>query len=138
MPYALVWSVVLILLALWSLTAWVLHAASVWAVTHAGGLGDVATGIGAVRPPEWLALWVPAELLDLLPAMLADLGPFVQSLLEAAPALSGGLTVLAWAIWAIGGLMLIGAGVAGHLGLLAWRRRTTQPAMAPRRVAIVD
>lgn len=138
MPYAIVWSLVLFLLALWSLTAWALHAVSVWTVTHAGGLGGVATGLGAIRPPEWLAIWVPAEVLDVLPALFADLGPLVQSLLEAAPALSGGLTVLAWAVWAFGALMLIGAGVAGHLGLLAWRRRAGPPVLPTRRVAIAD
>ena len=136
MAYAAVWFVVLLLLALWSLTAWGLHAVGVWTLTHAGDLGGAAAGIGqgmgAVELPAWLAIWVPRELIEFLPAMLADLGPFMQAVLETAPALAGGITVLAWVIWALGSLMLVGAGVAGHLGVVAWRRGKAMPALRAR------
>ncbi len=138
MVYAIVWSVVLLLLALWSLTVWALNAVGVWTLSHADQLGGAASGIGegvgAMRLPEWLSIWVPREVVEVLPAMLADLGPFMQSVLETAPALAGGITVLAWVIWAIGGLILIGAGVAGHLGLATWRGRKGLASLAQRSV----
>ncbi|RZS53144.1 hypothetical protein [Sphaerotilus mobilis] len=123
MSYALVWSVTVVLLALWSFTVWALNAVSVWTLSHAGDLGGAASGVGALRLPEWLAIWVPQEIVQAVPAMLADLAPFVQAVLETAPVLAGGVTVLAWVIWTLGSLMLIGAGVAGHLGMAVWRRR---------------
>jgi hypothetical protein len=54
--------------------------------------------------------------------------------LGTAPALAGGITVLAWVIWAIGSLMLVGAGVAGHLGLATWRGRKGLATLAQRSV----
>lgn len=116
MIHAVVWFVVVVLLALWSLTAWAVHAVAVWAVTNAGALGTV-------RLPEWLGPWVPPEWEQAVSALLAGLAPLVQSLLQAAPSLAGGLTVVAWGIWAVGSVLLVGVGAASH-GLVAmWRRR---------------
>ena len=37
--------------------------------------------------------------------------------------LAGGLTVVAWVVWAIGGVLLLVLGAALHLLIAMWRRR---------------
>ncbi|MFO1275520.1 MAG: hypothetical protein U1F21_05750 [Sphaerotilus natans] len=123
------WISVLALLALWSLT--------VWARSCGGGLGGLECGgalsgtaadIAAIRLPPWLEFWVPREVLEWLPRMLADLAPLIDSLLQAVPALAGGLTALAWGVWVLGGLLLVLLGIglqiaAGVAAALAFARR---------------
>lgn len=124
MLYALSWFLVASLLALWSLAAWALHAIAVWTVANAGALDGVAAQAQGVRLPEWLALWVPPEIAQVLPSLVADLAPAVESLLQAAPALAGGLTAVAWVVWGIGSGLLFLLGVGLHLGVAMWRRRS--------------
>lgn len=123
MIYVLNWFAVASLLALWSLATWALHAVAVWSVSNAGALSGAATGVGSIALPDWLAPWVPTELVQAVTQMMAELGPLVDSLLQAAPALAGGLTVVAWVVWAIGGFLLLLLGAALHLLIAHWRRR---------------
>lgn len=123
MFYVLSWFAVASLLALWSLAAWALHAAAVWSVSKAGALSGAASGVGGIALPDRLAPWVPAELVQAVTQLVAGLGPRVDSLLQAAPALAGGLTVAAWVVWAIGGALLLLLGAALHLLIALWRRR---------------
>jgi hypothetical protein len=123
MFYALSWCFVVALLALWSLAAWALHAVAVWTVSSAGALTGAASGASSIAVPDWLAPWVPPEIAQWASQLMAGLAPFVDGLLQAAPALAGGLTVATWVIWGIGSmlLMLLGAGL--HLLIALWRRR---------------
>ena len=123
MFYALSWLLVLALVALWSLAAWGLHGIAVWAISHAGGLTGAASGAGALRLPDWLAPWVPTEVVQAVMALVSGLAPAVDSLLQAAPALAGGLGVVAWVVWAIGAVLLVLLGAALHLLIAMWRRR---------------
>jgi hypothetical protein len=123
MFYALSWFVVVALLALWSLAAWALNAVAVWTVSNAGALSGAASGAGTIRLPDWLAPWVPPEIAQSVSQMLAGLGPVVDSLLQAAPALAGGLTVATWVVWGIGGMLLVMLGAGLHLLIALWRRR---------------
>lgn len=123
MFYALSWFAVVSLLALWSLAAWALHAVAVWTVSNAGALSGAASGVGSIALPDGLAPWVPAELVQAMTQLAAGLGPLVDSLLQAAPALAGALTVVAWVVWAIGGVLLLLLGAALHLLIAMWRRR---------------
>lgn len=127
MFYALSWLVVLGLLALWSLAAWGLHGVAVWAVSQAGALtgaaSGTASGAAGLRLPDWLAPWVPADVVQAAMALVSGLAPAVDSLLQAAPALAGGLTVVAWVVWALGSLLLVLLGAALHLLIAMWRRR---------------
>ncbi|MDP4302959.1 hypothetical protein [Leptothrix discophora] len=135
MPYALVWSAVFALLALWSLTAWALHAVGVWTVMNAGALGGVTAGLGgAWQWPAWLAPWVPPALTAAVADAFTALAPFVHGLLHAAPALAGGVTVAAWGVWAVGGLLLVMLGVAGHAAIVVWRRRASLAMARPDRM----
>ena len=136
MFYALSWFGVFSLLALWSLTVWALHAVAVWAISQAGALGGVATGMGSglegLQLPAWLAMWVPAETAQAVAAMMEGLAPLVQSLLQAVPFLAGGLTVISWVIWGLGAGLLVLVGVALHLLIAFWRRRGGGGGSAPR------
>lgn len=123
MFYALSWFIVIALLALWSLAAWVLHAAAVWTVLNAGALTGAASGAGTIAVPGWLAVWVPPDVAQWASQLMAGLAPFVDGLLQAAPALAGGLTVATWVIWGMGSLLLVLMGGGLHLLIALWRRR---------------
>lgn len=123
MFYVLSWFAVASLLALWSLAAWALHAVAVWSVSNVGALSGAASSVGSIALPDWLAPWVPTELVQAVTQMAAGLGPLVDSLLQAVPFLAGGLTVVAWVVWAIGGVLLVVLGAALHLLIALWRRR---------------
>lgn len=123
MFYVLSWLTVASLLALWSLATWAVHGLAVWSVTHAAVLSGAASGAGGIALPAWLAPWVPDELVQAMTQLAAGFGPLVDSLLQAVPALAGGLTAVAWAVWALGGVVLLLLGVALHLMIALWRRR---------------
>jgi hypothetical protein len=133
MLYALAWFVVLLLVGLWSLTTWALHAVAVWVVTQAGALTGGVTGWEGPVLPDWLAVWMPAEWLQGLGAMLASMAPLVESLLQSMPSLAGLLTVAAWVIWALGSALLVLVGAGVHLALALWRRRHAGPTVPPHR-----
>lgn len=122
MLYALSWFLVFSLFGLWSLATWAMHAVAVWTVSNAGGLTGVASGVEGLRLPAWLSPWVPPEIAQMLPALLADLAPMVESLLQAAPALAGGLTAATWVVWGIGSVLLLLLGAGLHLLIVMWRR----------------
>ena len=131
MWYALSWFGVLVLLALWSLAAWAANAVAVWTISNAGALTGAASGAmsgaasGAEKLllPEWLAPWVPAEFTQALSTMLAGLAPYVESLVQATPALSTGFTTVVWVIWGLGAALLVLLGVGLHVVIAMWRRR---------------
>lgn len=122
MFYALSWLAVGSLLALWSLAAWVLHAAAVWTVANAGAFSAAASGAAGLAVPAWLAPWMPPEALQAMTGLMAGLRPLVDSLLQAAPALAGGVTVATWVVWGIGGVLLVLLGAGLHLLIALWRR----------------
>ena len=107
MFYALSWFVMFSLLALWSLAAWAFHAVAAWTVSNAGALTGAASGVEGLRLPEWLAPWVPPEIVQAMTSLLSGLAPAVEGLLQAAPALAGGLTVATWVIWGLGSALLV-------------------------------
>lgn len=121
---ALSWFLVFGLLAFWSLAAWALHAVAVWSVASAGTLAGVASGVEGLRLPEWLAPWVPPEIASAMTSLLAGFAPVVESLLQTVPALTGGLTMVAWVIWGLGTVLLLLMGTGLHLLIAMWRRRS--------------
>jgi hypothetical protein len=131
MVYAISWSVVFGLLALWSLGAWAFHAVAVWAVSNAGTLAGAASGAASgtvlgtegLRLPEWLAPWVPPEIVQAMTSVLSGLVPVVEGLLQAAPSLAGGLSVATWVIWGLGSVLLVLLGAGLHLLIALMRRR---------------
>jgi hypothetical protein len=123
MFYAVSWVIVVSVLALWSLTAWALHTVAVWAVSNVGALSGAASGAGALSLPGWLSPWVPPELARSVTHWMAAAGPWVDGLLQSAPALAGGLTVATWVVWAVGAVLLVLLGALLHLLMAIWRRR---------------
>ena len=123
MFYALSWFFIVALLALWSLAAWALHGVAVWTASNAEALSVGPIGASALALPDWLAPWVPSELVQVSTQLMASLGPLIDSLLQAEPMLSGGLTVATWVVWGIGSGLLLLLGVAMHLLIALWRRR---------------
>ena len=121
---AITWITVASLLALWSLAAWALHAAGVWAVSNAGALSGVATGVEGLRLPQWLASWVPPEIAQSMAAMLAELAVLLDGVLQSAPALAGGVSVVVWVLWGIGAVILVGMGALLHALIAMWRRKS--------------
>ena len=123
MFYALSWFFVVALLALWSLAAWALHAVAVWTVSNAGALAGAASGAGTIAVPDWLAPWVPPEVAQWASQLMTGLTPLIDSMLQAAPALAGGLTVATWVIWGIGSVLVLLLGAGLHLLIALLRRR---------------
>lgn len=135
MFYALNWFVVVSLFILWSLAAWAFHSLAAWTVANAGTLAGGAGSIQALQVPVWLAPWIPAEFASNLHWMIASLTPAIQTMLEWAPAMAGGLSIAVWTAWAIGAVLLI---VLGFLttGLIAvLSRRMSASATSSRILA---
>ncbi|MFT7775401.1 hypothetical protein [Roseateles sp.] len=120
------WAVVLFLLAIWSGLAMAAHALLVAMLSHAGTMGA-----GDWSLPESLTTWLPQPLAGWLLAALETLAPQIQSLVGALPMLASGVGVLAWAVWGLGALLLLGVGLAGHLAVVLWRRTTRPSAQQP-------
>ncbi|MDZ7863265.1 hypothetical protein [Acidovorax sp.] len=125
MFYAISWFLSFMLLALWSLACWGVHAVTVWAVGSAGALAGGTAAIDAVLLPEWIKVWIPPQLAEDFGAMIASVGPVFQAALETVPALSGAVTVLAVVIWGLGALALLALAVGAHVLIAVLKRRTT-------------
>lgn len=137
MFYALGWFFIFTLLALWSLAAWAANAVVVWTVSNAGALTGAAAGAAAgaqgLQLPEWLAPWVPQEIVQAMTALLSGLAPVVENLLQSAPALAAGLSVATWVIWGIGSALLVLLGVGLHVLIAMWRRNGSGSGHQPGR-----
>jgi len=121
--YALSWFFVFGLFALWSLAAWAVHAVAVWTVSNAGAMTGVVSGVEGLHLPEWLAPWVPPAIAQAMTSLLSGFAPVVESLLQAAPALTGGLTMVTWVVWGLGSALLVLLGAGLHLLIAMLRRR---------------
>ena len=131
MGVAVIWGLVLLLLALWSALVWVGQALLSVVLNHAG-----SWGAGTWTLPEGLADWLPPAAQQALAEMLQSLAPPLQALLGWLPSLAGGVAMLGWVVWALGALLLVGGGVLGQMALAWWRRsqQSRSPAVpiAPR------
>lgn len=132
MFYILSWFVVLGLLALWSLGAWAFHAVAVWTVSNAGAYTGATSDVEGLRLPEWLAPWVPPEIVQAMTSLVSGLAPVVESLLQAAPSLATGLTVVTWVIWGLGSALLLLLGAGAHLLISIGRRHGGGSGPQPR------
>lgn len=123
MFYVLSWLVVLLLLAMWSLGAWALHAIAIWSTANVGALSGQAKAIENLSLPAWLSPWFPTELFAAVKSATVALLPAVESMLALAPSLGGGLSVVVWLVWGVGAAMLLLLGVALHVIVAMLRRR---------------
>ncbi|MFG6412981.1 hypothetical protein ACG02S_03605 [Roseateles sp. DC23W] len=113
----LLWSVVAVLAGLWSVTVWLCH---VVVAALLGGAGHLP--VKEIALPEAWTNWLPQPVSESITQMLEAAQPVLAAVLDYVPALAGGLTVVAWVVWALGAALLVLAGVASHLALRWWRR----------------
>lgn len=132
LPHLLIWLPTLMLVAVWSLVAWVGLALAGWfgwAASEGGGTGSWGAWIDAFALPAWLTPWTPSYALESIRGMLATIGPMMESLAASKPDLLSGMMMLVVILWAVGALMLVLAGFAASIALV-WRRRLPAQAAA--------
>lgn len=94
---AAIWIITLVLLGLWALVGWALHALLASGVAW---VGDLKPLLDRIPFAAWIEQWVPGWqdairlALDLMQAMLGWLG--------------GAAPVLVWVVWGIGTVLLLG------------------------------
>lgn len=125
MPYFLVWALVALLLGLWSTLVWAGRALVLATLEHAGTLG-----VGDWTLPEQLSVLLPTGVAHWLVGTLENLAPHLQAWVDAMPALSGGVSLLAWLAWGMGALLLLAVGLAGHVAVALWRKSSRSSAPA--------
>ncbi len=117
--HGLVWLVVLILLAFWSLFAWATGALVGWdgwaqmvgSSNPQAAVGQLEAWIASWQLPPAMAAWLGVEWLEPIKAMLGAAAPMVQWLIGLMPGLLSVLTPIVWVMWAIGALVLVTGGV---------------------------
>jgi len=127
MFYAITWFLSFMLLALWSLACWGAHAVTVWALSSAGTLANGTTSMDVISLPDWIRGWIPPQLAQEFASMITTLASVVQVAMDMVPALSGAVSVLAWAIWGMGALVLLAFTVGAHILISVFKRRKTSP-----------
>ncbi len=138
MWYGVAWLVTGCMLAVWSLGAWALHAAAQWgagfsgakATGAAGALAEASHRVGALKPPEWLAVWLPAGAQEQWGAVVSTFTPWVEYALTHAPSLFAWLAPAVWVVWAVGGVLLLALGGGLSALIFAIKRRRPSPVMA--------
>ncbi len=125
MFYVLSWSVMFILFALWSLTAWAFDSITAWTVSNAGALAGGPGAIEGLRAPDWLAPWIPPELAHAFTSMLSASAPALEAALNQAPALAGGVSVAVWAVWGVGSAVIVILGLVCSRLITVLRRRAS-------------
>ena len=134
MFYALSWSVMFILLVLWSLAASAFHLIAAWTVANAGVLAGGSGAIDGLHAPDWLAPWIPPELALAVTSMPSAISPAFEAALNQAPALAGGLSVAVWAVWGVGSALIVILGLVCSRLITVLRRRPSAlaaPSMGP-------
>ncbi len=133
MSKAISWCVVFILLVLWSFASWAFHAIAAWSLAGAAVLTGAAGASHVLRPTDWLTPLLQSELGLALDSMVSALMPAIAALQGWVPALTNGLSVTVWVVWAIGSALLILLGFVAS-GLTAMlRERVSMPSITPQR-----
>jgi hypothetical protein len=120
----LVWIMAVLLLALWSATVWLSHAALQLIVGMPWN--EAWAAVQKIELPALLKPFIEPWLGDAWIGMLQALAPLLQwlgSLLQGSSGLiTGSLPVIAWLIWAVGALALLALAALGS-GALWWMRK---------------
>jgi hypothetical protein len=127
MVFLVGWVGVLLLLALWSGLVWSGAAVLTAMLSHAGAMGAGDWGLPPALTdalPVWAAEW--------LVGTLENFTPQLQWLAGALPGLSGWVNVLAWLVWGVGAVLLLGVGLAIHVAIALVRKSRES---APPRIA---
>jgi hypothetical protein len=123
--YIFSWSVMFIVLALWSLAAWAFHSIAAWTVSNTSALAGGSGAIEGLRAPDWLAPWIPPELALAFTSILSAASPAIEAALNQAPALAGGVSVAVWAVWGVGSAVIVFLGLVCSRLITVLRRRAS-------------
>ncbi len=111
MFYTITWLLMTLLLALWSVAAWVLHTLAQWSGTQTGAMSGLPAQLGTLPAPEWLSPWLPLAAQESWSAALTSVNPLFESMLAFAPALLALLVPAIWLVWALGAVLLVALGL---------------------------
>lgn len=124
MLYVVSWFFVLTLLAVWSACIWIAHSLASWSLTGIGSVVGQTQQIDRQPFPDWIAAWIPPDLVLALKATTASALPWVESALNALPSVGSWLSPLAWTVWGIG-FVILAVGAALLHALISMSRRAT-------------
>lgn len=124
MLYIANWTLVTLLLGLWSLAAWAFHGIVVWAVTKAPSITGPAADLSSVPVPAWLLQFLPIEAIQGLIVGLTETWTMLAGFLQAAPSVATGVSVVTWTVWGLGTAVLVAVGVGVHICVAVWGRRS--------------
>lgn len=68
-------------------------------------------------------------------AFVSSVGPMVQAVLEAVPAIAGDVTFLAWVLWGLGAVLLVALAVGIHILIALAKRHNGGPGAAKAALA---
>lgn len=109
-----IWILVSLLGLLWTSLAWLLGSLSDWLARAlaSGEAGRAGQAVAEWPLPDWLAVWIDAERLRALQALLLDLLDRAQSALPLLGSALQWLEPMIWVLWALGlGLLLLLGGL---------------------------
>jgi hypothetical protein len=115
----LIWSLTLLLAALWSGLVWLTHGLSAWLLGSVSApalkdAGSTVAGLALPPVPPWLAPWLdPAWLADAQDFAAAVLGWF-GGVLPSGDTLLAWVGPLLWVGWGMGLLLLLALALFGH------------------------
>lgn len=139
MFYTITWLLMALLLALWSVAAWVLHALAQWSGAQTGAMAGLPTQLGTLpstlSAPDWLSLWLSPGAQESWAALLTSFNPLFESLLAFAPALLALLVPAIWLVWALGAVLLVALGLGLTVLIRLVRARLQATADADRSLA---
>lgn len=128
MLYIANWTLVTLLLGLWSLAAWAFHGVVVWALTTAPSLTGPAGDVSSIPVPAWLMQFLPIGAIQGLIVGLTETWTWLSAFLQAAPSVASGVTAVTWTVWGLGAAVLIALGAGIHIAVALWDRRSRGPA----------
>jgi hypothetical protein len=122
MLYIVSWFFVLTLLAIWSACIWIAHSLASWSLTGIGSVVGQTQQMDRLPIPDWIAAWIPPDLVLALKATSAGVLPWVESALNALPSVGSWLSPLAWTVWGVG-FVILAVGAALLQALVSVSRR---------------
>lgn len=112
----LIWIVVVVLLAAWSGLVWTGQAVLTGMLSHVGSLGTDWV------VPDAVTDWLPTPVANWLIGAVETLTPHLHALANGLPSLSTGVTVLAWGVWIVGAVLLLGMALVAQVSVALLRK----------------
>ncbi len=127
MMHALIWSVVAVLLACWSLLSWAAHALVSWPGWRAGNPAAGSAWIEQLVLPAGLAPWLPAAAFETFKSAILASGPLLEGIVGWLPIAAAWIVTAVWVVWALGSVILLVLGALGSGLVAAFAGKKTRP-----------